>query len=432
MPGTSVFAGLAQDATLQTIFEMLGTPPTYEVDSLSTGAATAGSVALAFTWDGIAFTTQSPIPFNASAAAVATIVQSSLGAGNVFLPANSVRATGGPLATAPVVLIFENEMVGPVTAQVVTPTGLTAGTATFTRTTAGSAGGLAGAIANSGGGPNPGSGFPMLLRGQDGKMYHPATIASGDGIVELGVYVEGGSAQGNVGSGGPASAFHIASRDAGGIMRDIGVDSAGNISLQSSGADGAPTPSKTMLVGGSDGTNLQNLLVDVLGRLFLASMAVPGTAIPSEIEVIGGKDSNGNAQVASISQQGALATMDSGNVPVSPISVNGVAFVYGQAGAPQGPVTVTQTGPFAGLPDSTGSSSIAGPRGEYSVQNIGNVDICVCQSTTPVWGGGDVIPAYGSYARESYAGPVSIITQNKRNLVIETSPVALAVLKEWA
>lgn len=427
----SVFQGLAKDLTLQQLVDLLGTPPVYEQDSLSVGAATAGSLTVSFVWDGATYTSGS-IPFNASASVVAAAIQNSL-SGSQQLPPSSVIGSGGPLATAPVTLQFEGQLVGPVTAQATTPVGLTGGTAAFTRVIAGSAGGVAGAIANSGGGPNPGSGFPMLVRGSDNKMYHPATIATGDGIVELGVFLEGASAQGNIGSGGGVAALHIASRDSGGIMRDIGVDSAGNISLQSSGADGAPTPSKTMLVGGSDGTNLQALLVDTLGKLGLMAQSAPGAAAPGVLLLIGGKDNGGNAQAANISTAGALAIMDAGTVPNAPLSVNGVAFTYGQSGAPAGPIPITETGPFATIPDSGGGSAINGLRGEIEVQNLGNVDVCVCDSILPVWGGGPIVRAGGGYLRETYNGPVSFIHNHTNNLSpVNSGVVAQVVAREWA
>src|SRR6185437_15029935 len=48
---TSVFQGLAQDLTVQKLLNVLGAPPTYEVDAVSTGAATAGTVSGTFVWD---------------------------------------------------------------------------------------------------------------------------------------------------------------------------------------------------------------------------------------------------------------------------------------------------------------------------------------------------------------------------------------------
>lgn len=429
MPITS--SGLTKEATQQLILDMLGTPPTYEVDSVSVGAATAGSVVLVFVWDGNTYTTPS-IAFNATNAVVAAAVQAATSAAGP-LPAAAVVGSGGPLATAPVVLSFQNEAVGPVTGQTITPTGLTGGTATFTRTTAGSAGGVAGAIANSGGGANPGSGFPMLLRGADGKMYHPATISSGDGIMQLGVFLEGGSAQGNVGSGGGVAALHVASRDSGGILRDIAVDSVGNLSLQSSGTDGSPNPSKTMLVGGSDGTNLQAILTDTLGKVALMPQGALGAAAPTVALLIGGKDNSGNIQAANVSTAGAIATMDAGTVPNAPLSVNGVAFTYGQAGAPAGPVAVTETGPFATIPDSSGVSAINGLRGEIEVQNIGNVDVTVCDASLPAWGAGPIVRAGGGYLRETYQGPVTFIHNHTNNLTsVSSSVVAQIVVREWA
>jgi lysophospholipase L1-like esterase len=108
---------------------------TYEVDSVGLGAATAGTFTLSFVWQSVTYTTAS-IAYNASNVAVqAAIVAATGGAGQV-LAAGTVTVTGGPLPAA-ITITFSGAMYGPVTSQTITPSGLTGGTATFTRTTNG-------------------------------------------------------------------------------------------------------------------------------------------------------------------------------------------------------------------------------------------------------------------------------------------------------
>jgi Flp pilus assembly protein TadG len=106
----------------------------YEVDEVSVGKATAGTIVLSFKWNGVVYKTAS-IAYNASATTVAAAVQAAKGTGGETLPASCVKGAG-ELKTA-VKLTFEGSCTGPVTEQTITPTGLTAGTPSFKRATPG-------------------------------------------------------------------------------------------------------------------------------------------------------------------------------------------------------------------------------------------------------------------------------------------------------
>lgn len=100
---------------------------TNEVQTVNLGAASAGTITIAF--DG---RTTGPIAYNATAATVNTALQS-VGLGDVV-------ATGGPLPGA-ITLTFGGAYAGAdVATVVVTPTGLTGGTVTVATTTTGAPG----------------------------------------------------------------------------------------------------------------------------------------------------------------------------------------------------------------------------------------------------------------------------------------------------
>jgi lysophospholipase L1-like esterase len=109
----------------------------YEIDSLSLGAASAGTVVVSFTWQGVVYTT-APINFNDSNATVQAALRAALGPSGQTLPAASITVTGGPLPAA-ITITMSAGMVGPVTVQTATPTGLTGGTVSYTRSTAATA-----------------------------------------------------------------------------------------------------------------------------------------------------------------------------------------------------------------------------------------------------------------------------------------------------
>lgn len=111
------------------------TPAVYEVDSLGLGSATAGTVVIAFVWNGITYTT-APVAYNASNAALQTALLAATGPGGQTLPAGTITVTGGPLPAA-ATITYSGAMAGPITGQTATPTGLTGGTVTYTRTTSG-------------------------------------------------------------------------------------------------------------------------------------------------------------------------------------------------------------------------------------------------------------------------------------------------------
>jgi hypothetical protein len=427
---------MAQDATLQKVLDALGDAVIYEVDVVGVGAATAGTIILSFVWDGITWTTGS-IAYNAAASTVQSAIQAATGPAGQTLPANIVTATGGPLATTSVTVTFQGQMVGPITGQTNTPSGLTGGTATFTRSINGvfstlisNLQTLSSAIALDGAAAMPSAGFPLMLRGSDGKPAWPAVIASGDGIAQLGVYMEGGSAQGTRGSTPGTGMLQVGFYDVNGHINSPNLDAAGALTLQSSGADGSPVPAKTMAIGGTDGTNLQTLAVNTSGALLVQGVAAPGTAAPAVVEIIGGTDNNGNAQGAAISAQGALATMDAGAVPLAPLSINGTAFTYGQTGAVSGPITVT-TSSSTILPDSSGGSAINGLRGQVEIVNVGNTDISISPSLATVWGAVWVLRPGGSLIT-TYAGPISAISNNTNGGISVGSPSNLLSVVEWA
>lgn len=435
MPITST--GLSKEVTQQQILDILGTAPVYEVDSVSVGAATAGSVTLSFTWDGNVYTTGT-IAFNAIASTVAGAVQAATAPGGFTLPASAVAASGGPLATSPIVLTFQNQMVGPVTGQTITPTGLTGGTAAFTRTIAGSAGGLAGSISTFNGGVNPGQGLAIVLRGSDGKMYMANGIGASEGGVALQVYLGGGSSQGNRGSGAPTAALQVGFRDSAGNLNGPNIDTAGALRLQSSVAPGTPTPSLVNAIGGSDGTNLRPVLTDSSGRVIVGNNGAIGVAAPGVIGVIGGVDGAGNTRAVSISATGAIAIQDSSTVPGGPLSINGVAN-------PQGANGVAWTGANSNtgfavtgasqtfLPDSTGGSSINGQRAQVEIMASAenNVDVWVAPTATTVVGNLYCIRPGGSLSL-SHSGPCAVIHNSKLGSTTVGSPSAKISFAEWA
>ena len=378
--------------------------------------------------DGELYTTATAaIAFNAAASTVAAAVQAAVGQHGETLPAGAVTATGGPLATAPVLITFGGAMAGPIVAQTVTATGLTGGTATFTRSTPGTEGGLSAALAALGGGPNPGIGLGIAVRGSDGKMYALNGIGAGDGAVSLQVYTP---AQGTIGSGAPSGALNVGFKDVNGKINPPALDAAGSLAIQSGGTPGAAAPARALLIGGTDGTNLRPASVSAAGGVLTQSAGAPGSAAPGVADAIAGVDTTGALRAIGATTAGALATFDASTVPEGPISINGTAFTIGQSAAPPGARTVSTSSSLI-LPDSTGSGAINGLRSQAEVINGGNVDIWVCPSSATVVGAGYVLRPGGSLVT-SYSGPLSAITNNTVQGAAVSSPSALLSILEWA
>lgn len=400
----SAFQGLAKDITLQQLVDLLGTPPIYEQDTISVGAASAGSLTVSFVWDGNTYTSGS-IPFNATAGVVAAAIQSAIGPAGLSLPAGSVVGSGGPLATALVTLQFQGQMVGPITAQATTPVGLTGGTAAFARVIAGSAGGIAGALAPGGGGVNPGTGMTIVIRGSDGKMYDLNGFGTGDSGVALQV---GLPETAGFGSGATASVLHVG-------FKDVATSNMGSplrngaLILEPSGAPGSAAPTKAELVAGQDPGGIMRVFnVDSNGNLSLQSSGQPGQTAPTRALQLAGVDTSGLLRALSASTAGALATMDAGSVPTAPLSINGAVPTPGSQ--PSAPIAVG-TGSTLVLPDSTGGSSVSGnARGQLVVHapRDNNVDITVVYWDTAGWDRGLTLGP-GATLTDTYAGIVTAI-----------------------
>lgn len=139
---------------LRMLMNQLNAGGVNEVETISLGSASAGTVTITF-----AGQTTGPIAYNASAAAVQTALES---LSNV--DPGDVVVTGGPLPAA-VTLTFGGQYAGTDVGQVtVAPTGLTGGTVTVATTTAGSPGptlGVSGNLLNAQ--PNYSS---VILRGR--------------------------------------------------------------------------------------------------------------------------------------------------------------------------------------------------------------------------------------------------------------------------
>lgn len=404
----SVLGGLSKDSTVAAALPPTGT---YEVDSLRVGAATAGGATIAFAWGGTTYITTS-IPFNASAATVAAIIQGAAGPQGQSLPGGSV-ITAGSLA-AGMTILFAGPMVGPVTGQTITPVGLTGGTPTFTRTVLG----IAPILPTS-----------LMVRGGDGVMYKAAGVGAGDGTTQLEVFIGGSPTQGFLAANAPGSAWLMGFKDSNGKLNSPSMDGAGALTLQSAGAAGSPLPTKIMAMGGTDGTNLRTLSVNSAGASLTQSQAAAGGAGPAVYDIIGGLDSNNLARAVNVNPGGALAINDASTIPEAPLSLNGTAWNPANASAPPSPFTVTTSSQVL-LPDSTGSSSINGPRAQIEIINGGNVDVWVSPSLTSSIGCLWVIRPGGSLI-ESYSGPVSIITDNTASGVSIGSPVARVSYAEW-
>jgi hypothetical protein len=420
---TSVFQTMAQDATLKAVLDKLGPPAQYEVDSVSVGAASAGTVTLSFVWDNITWTTGS-IAFNASAASVASAVQSAIGPGGQLLPANVVVGSGGPLATGAVTLTFQNELVGPVTGQAITPSGLTGGTAAFTRTITGLFGGITDALATTAG--NNASGPFMVVGGVDfnGKA-RPVTLDGGGNI-----YIDG-PFQGTYGSNVPGASVAVGFKDVNGKLNSPAIDAAGALTLQSSGTTGSAAPSKTLLVGGQDsGSLLRPLSIDANGNIGLQPAGAPAATAPSKAVQVAGTDSGGLLRALSVTTAGVVATQDAGAVPEAPLSINKTAFVLNQSGAPPAAVTINQTSTLL-LPDSTGVNAINGIRGQAEITNVGNVDCWVSPSLATQVGVVWPIRPGGSLVL-TYSGPLSAIQNGTASGSTIGSPVGALSVIEWA
>ncbi|MDP9094759.1 MAG: hypothetical protein M3N95_17930, partial [Actinomycetota bacterium] len=121
----------------------------YEVDTLSLGAASAGSITYAITWQGVTYTTAA-IAYNASNATVQAAMLAATGPAAQVLPAGTITVTGGPLPAA-ITITYSGAMSGPVTGQNAVPTGLTGGTIAYGVTTAGAGGGPLGTAAYTAG-----------------------------------------------------------------------------------------------------------------------------------------------------------------------------------------------------------------------------------------------------------------------------------------
>lgn len=291
---------------------------------------------------------------------------------------------------------------------------------------------LVAAIAVDGQTTMPTSGLTLMLRGGDGKPYQPAAIATGDGTTQLEVYLGGGSAQATRNTTPGTGMLQVGWPDSSGHLNGPAMDTAGNLNLQSSGADGSPVPAKTMAVGGTDGANLQTLSVNALGALLSQAMAAAGATAPSVFDVIGGLDNNGLTRAANINPAGAVSINDASDVPESPLSLNKTAWTATTATNPPGEITVTTSSSLL-LPDSTGSSAINGPRSQLEICNGGNVDVWVSPSLQTVVGCLWVIRPGGSLI-EAYSGPVSVITDNTvdgQALPVGETPSAKVSVAEW-
>lgn len=429
----SVFQGLAQDITLQKVLDALGPGLIYEIDSISVGAATAGSVVLSFTWNNLLWTTSS-IAFNASATTVQTAVQGAQGPAGQDLPPSSVIASGGPLASSAITLSFQNQLVGGITGQTMTPTGLTGGTTSFTRTQPGTVSGTIDALAstlNTQGGTNNTGGnvLQVGVLGSDNKVWPLAAIGGGSpAALSIPIFTP---ALGGFGSGAPSSAFHVAFKNASGNLAAPNLDTSGALNLQSAGASGSAAPAKVLVTGGADSSgNLRTFATDTSGNIGIQSSGTPGIAVPSRSMQVAGVDGSGLLRTVSVTAGGAVAIQDSSAVPEAPLSINGTAFTLGQAGAPTAALSVGTSSTLL-LPDSTGGSSINGLRGQVEIVNVGNVDVCVSPSLATIWGVVWLIRPGGSLIT-TYSGPVSAITTNTSGGVSVGSPSSLVSVMEWA
>lgn len=118
----------------------------YEVDSLAFTGATAGSSPVSFVWQGVQYTT-APINYNQSNATLQAALLAATGPLGQTIPAGTITVSSGPLPAA-ATITFSGAVSGPVTGQtVLSPSSLTGGTVSYTTTTAGTFGGIDGALA---------------------------------------------------------------------------------------------------------------------------------------------------------------------------------------------------------------------------------------------------------------------------------------------
>lgn len=116
--------------------------PTYEVWSVTAGAASAGSFQVQFQYNGFLFTSAA-IAYNALGSAVATAIQNATGGPGSATFANLVGGTGGitgggtALPGGPATVTFSAGVEGPVIPLAVDNQALTGGTGAVTRTTVG-------------------------------------------------------------------------------------------------------------------------------------------------------------------------------------------------------------------------------------------------------------------------------------------------------
>lgn len=167
-----------------------------------------------------------------------------------------------------------------------------------------------------------GTGIPRVTVSNDSNIL---ATQSGTWTVQQGTppwSVAGTAADGAAVSGNPV---RIGGSD-GTNTQDILTDTSGRQQIVGASADGATVAGNPVLMGGQDGTNAQSILTDTTGRQVMVGAAADGTAVTGNPVLMAGQDGT-NAQSISTDTTGRLsivgAAADGAAVTGNPVLVGG-------------------------------------------------------------------------------------------------------------